>query len=153
MEGDGWAGCGSLAKSLCGVKYWEQWVSGVRMRNPFGWGGAQWPGWWVRRGRELGVRSAAGDRQRGCGFKMLTQKANTSLSLSLLLFKQLLRRWLTFPPLAVQCNPASASTKCRDFVLNGTSQVATTRPHLTSRYPRQGVVLSCYHVLTRPRHI
>ena len=56
------------------------------MRIFCGWGGVRWPDWWVCRGREAGVRSAAGDRQRGfknAGAKKRTLSLSLSLSLSL----------------------------------------------------------------------
>ena len=110
--------------------------------------------WLVGTSRERAGRAERG-RRPTAGLRVQNADAESkhiSLSLSLVV-QTTLASLADVSPLAVQCNPASASTKCRDFLLNGTSQVATTRPHLTSRYPRQGVVLSCYHVLTRPRHI
>ena len=55
------------------------------MRIFCGWGGVRWPDWWVLRGREAGVRSAAGDRQqRGLSVQNAGAKKRTlSLSLSL----------------------------------------------------------------------
>jgi hypothetical protein len=45
----------------------------------------RWPDWWVLRGREAGVRSAAGDRQRGLSVRNAgAKKKANSLSLSLL---------------------------------------------------------------------